>query len=339
MKSRAATTHRSARKARRLAPSDLEAVVSIDAALSGRGRRAYFERRLSAAQRDAERNLQFAVEEDGALGGFILGHVLEGEFGRSEPELRLEAIGVKLAAQGGGIGAALGRAFEAEARRRGVPEIRTSARWREHDLLRFLDSAGYRLAASHVLDCGLADAALGSHGEEPVEPRALPRDSNDYGSPGAVAEFAELARDATEVGVLEETDLQGIARIDRRLTGRDRRSYLVRTLREGLSDSAIRVSLAARVDGGVAGYLMARVDYGDFGRAEPAAVIDTVGVDPLRARQGIGRALLSQLFVNLRGLGVERVETVVAAGDLALLGFFYAAGLRPAERLSFLKKL
>jgi len=101
----------------------------------------------------------------------------------------------------------------------------------------------------------------------------------------------------------------------------------------------VRVSLAARIDGSVAGFLMARVDYGDFGRTEPVAVIDTVGVDPLRARQGIGRALLSQLFMNLAGLGVERVETVVAPGRLDLLSFFYGAGFRPSERLAFVKRL
>ena len=84
---------------------------------------------------------------------------------------------------------------------------------------------------------------------------------------------------------------------------------------------------------------MARLDYGDFGRAEPVAVIDTIGVDPLRAHQGVGRAMLSQLFANLAALGVERVETVVASGDLGLLGFFYAAGFRPSERLSFMKQL
>jgi hypothetical protein len=33
------------------------------------------------------------------------------------------------------------------------------------------------------------------------------------------------------------------------------------------------------------------------------------------------------------------VETVVAPGQLDLLGFFHHAGLRPAERLSFLKHL
>ena len=72
---------------------------------------------------------------------------------------------------------------------------------------------------------------------------------------------------------------------------------------------------------------------------EPVAVIDTLGVDPLQAHHGVGRALLSQLFANLSALGIERVETVVASGSLELLGFFHAAGFRPSERLSFLKRL
>ena len=84
---------------------------------------------------------------------------------------------------------------------------------------------------------------------------------------------------------------------------------------------------------------MARLDYGDFGRVEPVAVIDTIGVDPLRLRQGIGRALLSQLFMNLGALRVERVETAVAPGELGLMGFFCGAGFAPSERLSFLKPL
>ena len=275
---------------RTLAARDLDAVVAIDAALGSGRRRAYFERRLATAQQDPERHLQFAVDDEGALAGFMLGRTLEGEFGRSEPELRLEAFGVKTSAQ------------------------------------------------SHVLDCSLANVELGSTGENPLATGQGPADPNDYGTPGP-GDAESLARDGIEVGLLNEGDLEGVARVDRRHTGRDRRGYLCRTVREALADSAIRISLAARMDGGVAGYLMARVDYGDFGRAEPAAVIDTVGVDPLRPRQGIGRALLSQLFVNLRGLQVERVETVVAADKFDLLGFFYAAGMRPAERLAFVKKL
>jgi GNAT superfamily N-acetyltransferase len=294
---------------RPLAARDLAAIAAIDAALTGRSRRAYFERRLAAAQRDPDRHLQLAAESGGALAGFMLGRMLEGEFGRSEPELRLEAFGVAAAAQRHGLGAALIAAFEAQAAKRGLGVIRTTALWREHELLRFLDHAGYRLAPVHVLDRAVADAD--------IDPSA---------------------RDAYEIAVLQDGDIEGIARLDRRLTGRDRRGYLCRTISEALADSAVRVSLCARIDGAAAGYLMARVDYGDFGRAEPAAIIDTVGIDPLRARQGIGRALLSQLFLNLRGLGVERVETVVAPRNLDLMGFFYSAGFGPSERLSFLKQ-
>ena len=309
-----------------LASRQLDGVAAIDAALIGRSRRAYFERRLAAAQRDPSRHVQVALEAAGVLAGFMLGRVLEGEFGRREPQLRLEAFGVRPAAQHRGVGHELAAIFEAEATRRGISEIRTTAVWRHHELLRFLDRAGYRLAESAILDCAVAEAELGSAHEQPLA--AAP-----------TYDFERLARDAFAVGTLAEADLEEVARIDRRHTGHDRRGYLCRSLRDALAESALRVSLAAKADGAVAGFLMASLDYGDFGRVEPVAVIDTIGVDPLRARHGVGRALLSQLLVNLSALGVERVETSLAPGELDLAGFFHAAGFRPAERLAFVKRL
>ncbi|MEW6690506.1 MAG: GNAT family N-acetyltransferase, partial [Pseudomonadota bacterium] len=243
------------------------------------------------------------------------------------------------AAQGRGLGAELGRALEAEARRRGVKELRTVASWRQHSVLRDLDHAGWTLDRAQVFDCALGDATLGGPREAPVDARRLsPGDANDYSVPQAGRDDV-LARDIADVGVLRQDDLEGIARIDRRLTGNDRSAYLSHALAEALTDSAVRVSLAARADGGLAGFLMARVDLGDYGRTDPVAVLDTIGVDPLRAGQGYGRALLSQLFVNLQALGVERIETVVAPGEFGLLRFIHLAGLRPAERLSFVKRL
>jgi GNAT superfamily N-acetyltransferase len=302
--------------ARALAPRDLASVIAIDGVLCRHPRPDYFRRRLEAARSEPERHLQIGIDEDGALAAFALGRILEGEFGRSEPSVRLEAFGVQRSAQLHGLGSTLAAAFEEEAVRRGIAEVRTAARWSEHENLRFLEHCGYRLADCHVLDRALqGDAAALAH------------------------DLDAEARDAVQPALLQEADLEGIARIDRRHTGRDRREFLRRAVAEALAGSAVRVSLAARIDGEVAGYVMARMDYGDFGRAEPTAVLDTIGVDPLRARQGIGRALLSQLALNLRSLGVERVETVVSAGDLALLGFFYAAGFRPSERLAFVKRL
>jgi len=324
---------------RRLEPADLVAVVAIDRTHAGHTRGAYFLRRLEAAQRDPALHAQFAALENGKLSGFLLARVMEGEFGRSEPALRLESLGVAPAVQGRGLGAQLGKALEDEARRRGVKELRTAASWRQHAMLRFLDRGGWSLGQAQVVDCALGDTELGGPREAPVvPPRFSPGDANDYSVPQD-DDFGALARDVTEVGVLKEGDLEGIVRIDQRLTGRDRSAFLRHALSEALVDSAVRVSLAARADGNLAGFLMARVDLGDFGRAEPVAVIDTVGVDPLRARQGFGRALLSQLFANLGALGVERVETLVMSGDFGLARFFHLAGLRPAERFAFVKRL
>jgi ribosomal protein S18 acetylase RimI-like enzyme len=124
---------------------------------------------------------------------------------------------------------------------------------------------------------------------------------------------------------MAQADLDGIVRIDRRITGEDRRDYIGGRLAEALGDTGVRVSLAARCDGAVVGYLMARADLGDFGRTEPVAVIDTLGVHPDYAHRGIGRALLAQLFANLGALHVERVETVLPQRELGLRGFLYAA--------------
>lgn len=106
-----------------------------------------------------------------------------------------------------------------------------------------------------------------------------------------------------------------------------------------MTDSAVRVSLVARVDGIAVGFAMARTDFGDYGRAESVAVLDTIGVDPAYSRRGIGHALLSQLFVNLDGLRVEKVETAAARKDFQLLGFFYDVGFVPSQRLGFVKRV
>jgi ribosomal protein S18 acetylase RimI-like enzyme len=325
---------------RALAARDLDAVVAIDAALAGRTRRVYFERRLAAALRAPKLHAQFAVEQDGALAGYVLGRVLEGEFGSVEPAMRLETIGVKPAFQGRGFGVALGRALEQEARRRELKEMRTAVRWRDSGMLHYLDAAGYQLGRNHVIECAIGEATLGSSREQPVvvEDRERPADKNDYGS-AAQNDFEALARDIAEVSSLARADLADIARIDRRRIGQDRSAYIAHKLEDALTESAIRISLVARKNGSTAGFLMASADYGDFGRAEPVAVIDTIGVDPGFARAGIGRALLSQLFVNLGALGIERIETVVGKEQLEVLRFFYRAGFGPSERLAFVKRL
>ena len=329
-----------ATKIRRLLRADLDDVVAIDAVNTGQPRRGYFEKRLSLALAEPEVHVQFAIERGGALGGYVLARMLEGEFGRSVRSLRLEVIEVKAAAQHHGAGQMLHDALEDEAVRRGIHEIRTGATWRDHGMLRFLDAVGYELAANHVIDCPINAGHFGVSEEAAVDSpeRAKSGDPNDWSAPAA-NDYEHLARDTADVRSLASADLDAVVRLDRRITGRDRSGYMQRQLQEAMNESAIRISLVARKDGVPAGYLMAKADFGDFGRTAPVAVIDTIGVDPDFAHRGVGSALLSQLFINLSALQVERLETVVAEKNVDLLGFFYAAGFGASQRLAFVKQL
>ncbi len=146
-------------------------------------------------------------------------------------------------------------------------------------------------------------------------------------------DFEALSRDRLPVRSLREDDLDAIVGIDKKLTGHERRPYFVAKLREAMSETGVRISLVAEIDGRPAGYVMARVDYGEFGQAEPGAVIDTIGVDPGLSRHGIGAALLSQLLANLDSLHVERVHTKVAWNNFVLLRFLERNGFTPAQQL------
>jgi ribosomal protein S18 acetylase RimI-like enzyme len=323
---------------RPLAPADLDAVVAIDAASEGHTRREYIERRLAAARREPALHAQFAAADGDGLAGYILARVLAGEFGRDRRALRLELMGVRADRRDGGIGRQLFDALRAWARGHDIAEIRTAASWRETPILGWFDALGFELAPDLIVECAVHGGAYRAARDDAVA--APDRDSReiDYGR-DEDNDHERLVRDAVDVRSMTAADLDAIVRIDRGITDHDRRDYIAARLAEALGESGVRVSLAARCDAAVVGYLMARADLGDYGRTEPVALIDTLGVDPEYAHRGVGRALLSQLFANLGALRVERVETIVPQHDLALLGFLDAAGFKPAQRLSFVYAL
>jgi ribosomal protein S18 acetylase RimI-like enzyme len=154
----------------------------------------------------------------------------------------------------------------------------------------------------------------------------------NYGRASA-ADFGPLSRDRIPVRAMRQSDLDRLAQIDARITGRDRRGYFEQKLEEALHESDVRVSLVAEIDGAPAGFIMARVDFGAFGRIEPIAVLDTIGVDPDQRGRGVGRALLSQLLINLATLRVERIRTELGWNEHDLLRFLNACGFRPAQTL------
>ena len=197
---------------------------------------------------------------------------------------------------------------------------------------------GFTLAPDQIVDCAVGEGYRAERDDALDLPDAeTPGHEVDYGAPED-NDYERVQRARCDVRAMRPEDLPQIVRIDREITGRDRKAYIAGKLDEAMDDSAIRVSLTARIDDAIVGYLMARADLGDFGRTEPVAVLDTIGVDPAYEHRGIGHALVSQLFVNLGALQIDRVETVVAPSDLALLGFLYDCGFKPSQRLAFMRR-
>ncbi len=138
---------------------------------------------------------------------------------------------------------------------------------------------------------------------------------------------------AVVVRRLAPSDMEAVVALDARITGRRRDAYFQTKLREALADTGIQISLAGESDGLFAGFLLARVYYGEFGRMEAEAVLDTLGVHPDFQGQGVGRALLEQLRMNLSALGLRRLRTEVDWSAQELLRFFQQQGFHPAARL------
>ena len=312
--------------------SDLDAIVAIDRVLSGRNRWGFFSRRLAHAARDPAAFVALAAGRAGHFAGFVFARIYEGEFGAASREAVLDAIGVDLAlARQHGVGRLLIDRLVAMLRARGIGELATQVDWTENGQLGFFARTGFVLAPRIVLARASGDPLpVGmAHGM-----RAVRSDGDaDYSGTSGDA-FESLARDRLPVRSMTRDDLAAIVEIDRRITGRSRPAYYARKLDEAFTESAVQMSLVVEIDGHAVGFVMARVDGGEFGHAEPEAVMDTIGVDPRRGHQGVASALLSQLMANLAALRTETVRTEVGWNHFGLLSFLDRMGFGPHRRLA-----
>jgi ribosomal protein S18 acetylase RimI-like enzyme len=160
----------------------------------------------------------------------------------------------------------------------------------------------------------------------------------DYSDPSG-DDFDALSRDKVMIRSLTRQDLDPVVRIDQKITGRNHRDFFQRKFQEVLFESGVRISLVAEIDGMVVGFMMARVDFGEFGRTASEAVIDMLGVAKAFRSQQVGHALLSQLLANLSSLQVESVRSEVEWNNFGLLGFLESCGFVPSQRLALSCKL
>lgn len=299
---------------RRLSADDLGRVIEIDMAFADRRRQGFFEKRVAAATAEPEAFVYIGYQPGDVLEGYALARILDGEFGGSERVATLDGLAVDAALIGKGLGRKLMFGLEQVLRDKGVKEIQTQADWTNFSLLRFLSYWGFNLAPRIVLERGCAVPPGSEDAEIPPRDRITPRS-------------------------ITQGDLPALIRIAEKNTGLDQTAYLERKLSDALNESGVRVSLVAEVDDHVVAYIMARVDFGEFGKTEPTAVIDTIGVDPGYSHREVGSALLSQLLLNLETLHIERVRTEVRSDQFELLSFLDHNGFRPSQVLALSRSL
>ncbi len=317
-------------KMRPLMASDLARVVEIDENNTGRSRKDFFEKRVASALKSPKEFVYLAYEVEGELKAYLLVRIQQGAFGGDKVVAVVDDIGVSSDMQGKGIGRHLMDELTTIVKKKGIQEIRSQADWNDQSMLRYFAATGFQMSSRIIYerDTSYLDSEVLANDDEPLE--------IDY-SDSSSDDMDALSRDLVPCRSLKSDDLAAIIKIDSKIMGSDRTAYYERKLDEILEESGIRVSLVAELDDHVVGFIMARVDFGEFGKTEPAAIIDTMGVDPDYAGKNVGSALLSQLMANLTVLRADRVRTEVESKQLSLMAFLQNNGFLPAQILSLTK--
>ncbi len=132
--------------------SDLQPLVRIDAASTGRARQEYFRVLIDRAKRQSTLQMSLAAEVDGRVVGFVIASLYFGQYGIAEPTSSIEAIGVDASARRQRIAHALVRQLFSNLLAIGVTTVRTEVAWTEFDLLGFFRSEGFGPAARLCLE-------------------------------------------------------------------------------------------------------------------------------------------------------------------------------------------
>jgi predicted N-acetyltransferase YhbS len=140
---------------RALAPADLERVVAIDAAATGRRRPLYYQLMFERAVKQASLQVSLVAELDCHVVGFLIASLYYGEFGVSEPVASIDTVGVDQAYRGRRVAHTLMRQLRQNLSALGVRTLRTEVSWDHFDLLAFFSRQGFQPATRLCLECSI----------------------------------------------------------------------------------------------------------------------------------------------------------------------------------------
>lgn len=147
---------------RNLRPSDLDAVILLDAKNVGRRRDEFFKLKLKQALSETGITVSLAAEIDGAFVGFLLARVFYGEFGVTERVAVMDVIDVHPDFRGHHVATALLDQLRTNLVGLGIHVLRTEVGWESTDLLGFFRREGFVMAQRLCLDLDLAASGRGT---------------------------------------------------------------------------------------------------------------------------------------------------------------------------------
>jgi L-amino acid N-acyltransferase YncA len=146
---------------RQLRPSDLDAVIALDAKNTGRRREEFFKLKLKQALSDTGITVSLAGELHGVLVGFVLARVFYGEFGVTERVAVLDVIDIHPVFRGHHVAQALIDQLCTNLSALGIRVLQTEVGWDNPTLLAFFQHAGFVMAQRVCLDLDLDAARAG----------------------------------------------------------------------------------------------------------------------------------------------------------------------------------
>ena len=141
-----------------------------------------------------------------------------------------------------------------------------------------------------------------------------------------------MSPDST-VRPLRLDDLERIIAIDQAHTGHARRRFMAKRLSAAQRCADDFILVGVERAGMLVGFALGRVLYGEFGRVEPVAVFDAIGVDPASQEHGYGHALMAGLLAAVRQKGVRQLHSQAEWTNHGLLKFFDSMGFTLARRV------
>ena len=325
-------------RTRPLIADDLDRAIDIDAQYIGRRRDGFYRKRLEAALAEPANFVYIGCDADGKLQGYLLARLQEREYGIEGRSASLDAIGVDSASDRKGMGRSLMAALDEILQHKGIGSVYSQAEWSNLSMLGFLARMGFSLAPRYILERDAGYLEDFEFADDLIQKAGRLGDANDYSDEQGDQRGA-LARDIIACRVMTHSDLPAIVRIDGKISGKNHQAYYDQKFAEVYDQSGIRVSLVAERDDHVVGFLMARVDFGEFDRIEPAAVLDTIAVDPGYTHHLVGTALLSQLLANLATLRIEVIRSEADADHFDVLQFLQRSGFSNSQRLAFVREV